>query len=99
MSDLQTRLDFATAIAREAGAYALSRFREIDSLVIESKGHQDLVSDADKNTETLIRKAIAERFADDGVVGEEVEDLLALRLVAVPGVLAVSLRAVVPGDR
>ena len=71
MSDLQTRLDFATRIAREAGVYALSRFREIDSLVIESKGHQDLVSDADKNTEKLIRKAIAEQFPDDGVVGEE----------------------------
>lgn len=65
------RLEFAIALAREAGRYALGRFREIDSLVIESKGHQDLVSDADRNTETLIRNAIAERFPDDGIVGEE----------------------------
>jgi myo-inositol-1(or 4)-monophosphatase len=39
--------------------------------VIESKGHQDLVSDADRATETLIRRAIAARWPDDGIVGEE----------------------------
>ena len=65
------RLDFAVALAREAGAFALGRFRALDDLVIESKGHQDLVSDADRATETLIRAAIAARWPDDGIVGEE----------------------------
>ncbi len=68
---LGDRLDFAIALAREAGAFALGRFRALDELVIESKGHQDLVSDADRATETLIRRAIVARWPDDGIVGEE----------------------------
>ena len=68
---LDDRLTFATDLARRAGEFALSRFRAIDTLVIESKGHQDLVSDADRATETLIRDAIAARWPDDGIVGEE----------------------------
>ncbi len=69
--DIQKRLDFAIGIAREAGAFASRHFAAIDSLVIESKGHQDLVSNADKETEKLIRSAIAAAFPDDGIVGEE----------------------------
>jgi myo-inositol-1(or 4)-monophosphatase len=68
---LDDRLTFAVDLARQAGDFALSRFRAIDTLVIESKGHQDLVSDADRATETLIRDAIAARWPDDGIVGEE----------------------------
>jgi myo-inositol-1(or 4)-monophosphatase len=68
---LDDRLTFAVDLARRAGEFALSRFRAIDTLVIESKGHQDLVSDADRATETLIRDAIAARWPDDGIVGEE----------------------------
>jgi myo-inositol-1(or 4)-monophosphatase len=68
---LDDRLTFAVDLARKAGDFALSRFRALDTLVIESKGHQDLVSDADRATETLIRDAIAARWPDDGIVGEE----------------------------
>jgi myo-inositol-1(or 4)-monophosphatase len=68
---LDDRLAFAVDLARRAGDFALSRFRALDDLVIESKGHQDLVSDADRATETLIREAIAVRWPDDGIVGEE----------------------------
>jgi myo-inositol-1(or 4)-monophosphatase len=68
---LDDRLTFAVDLAREAGGFALSRFRALDDLVIESKGHQDLVSDADRATETLIRDAIAARWPDDGIMGEE----------------------------
>jgi myo-inositol-1(or 4)-monophosphatase len=39
--------------------------------VIESKGHQDLVSNADRDTETLIRSAIEQAWPQDGIVGEE----------------------------
>ena len=67
----QDRLDFAIDLARQAGAFAKHHFQSIDTLVIESKGHQDLVSNADKDTETLIRSALEKQFPDDGIVGEE----------------------------
>ncbi|MEM9249198.1 MAG: inositol monophosphatase [Pseudomonadota bacterium] len=65
------RLAFAIETAHAGGDYALGRFRDLDGLQIESKGHQDLVSDADRQTELLVRAAIAEAFPDDGIVGEE----------------------------
>lgn len=68
---LNDRLDFAINLAREAGAFAHSKFETLDQLNIESKGHQDLVSDADRDTETLIRAAMHAQFPDDGIVGEE----------------------------
>lgn len=68
---LAGRLEFAIELARRAGDFAKAHFEAFDSLVIESKGHQDLVSNADKDTETLVRAAIEERFPDDGIVGEE----------------------------
>nr|WP_245304415.1 inositol monophosphatase family protein [Hoeflea olei] len=68
---MSERLEFALDIARRAGDFANAHFKAFDSLVIESKGHQDLVSNADKDTETLVRAAIEERFPDDGIVGEE----------------------------
>ncbi|MDF1607053.1 inositol monophosphatase [Hoeflea sp. YIM 152468] len=68
---LSDRLEFTIELARRAGSFAKNHFDAFDSLVIESKGHQDMVSNADKDTETLIRKAIEERWPDDGIVGEE----------------------------
>lgn len=68
---LDERLEFATQLAQRAGAFAKAHFDAIDSLVIETKGHQDLVSNADKDTETLIRDAIEAHWPDDGIVGEE----------------------------
>ncbi|HSG94201.1 MAG TPA: inositol monophosphatase family protein [Afifellaceae bacterium] len=65
------RLDFACQLAEAAGEKALDYFRDLGSLTIESKGHQDLVSEADRAVEQFIRKAIAGRFAEDGIVGEE----------------------------
>lgn len=65
------RLDFAVELAGRAAAYAHERFLNLDTLAIESKGHQDLVSEADRDTETMIRQAIARRWPDDGIVGEE----------------------------
>lgn len=67
----QERLDFAIDLARRAGLFAKGHFEAIDTLAIESKGHQDLVSNADRDTETLVRQAIAARYPQDGIVGEE----------------------------
>ncbi len=69
--ELDERLAFAIDIVSEAGQAGLAHFREIDTLAIERKGHQDLVSNADRELERLIRDAIDTRFADDGIVGEE----------------------------
>lgn len=72
MSDaIASRLEAALRIAEEAGALGTRYFRALDSLTIESKGHQDLVSDADREVELLVRARLAESFPDDAIVGEE----------------------------
>lgn len=67
----EDRLRFCFGLAHEAGELGLSFFREIDKLTIESKGHQDLVSNGDKEVELFVRAGIARRYPDDGIVGEE----------------------------
>jgi myo-inositol-1(or 4)-monophosphatase len=68
---LSHRLATALRIAHEAGELALRHFRSLELLSIESKGHQDLVSNADREVELFVRAAIAREFPDDGIVGEE----------------------------
>lgn len=68
---LQDRLDLAKSLAREAGELALGYFREVGDLVIESKGVQDMVSNADLAVETFVRDRLAAAFPEDGIVGEE----------------------------
>ncbi|TYC63364.1 inositol monophosphatase [Rhodobacterales bacterium] len=65
------RLDFAVALAKKAGELGVDYFRKLDTLTVTKKGHQDLVSEADRNVETLIRKELAVSFPDDGILGEE----------------------------
>jgi myo-inositol-1(or 4)-monophosphatase len=69
--EISERLKQARRICDEAGKTALGYFRRLDSLNIEAKGHQDLVSQADKDVELEIRAALAGLFPDDGIVGEE----------------------------
>ncbi len=68
---LAARLEFARNLAEASGVKAMDYFRDPGALSIESKGHQDWVSDADREVEQFIRQAIAKRFADDSVFGEE----------------------------
>nr|WP_315429290.1 inositol monophosphatase [uncultured Albidiferax sp.] len=68
---IAARYALAQSIARQAGLQALEWFRKRDELVIESKGLQDMVSAADKDTELYIRAQVLARFADDGFLGEE----------------------------
>lgn len=68
---IQKRYAAAKTIAAEAGALALAYFRDIDKLVIDRKGHQDFVSQADRNVELAVRAAIDATFPEDGIVGEE----------------------------
>ncbi|WP_421857747.1 inositol monophosphatase family protein [Oricola sp.] len=71
MTDQDDRLAFAIDLTQRAGTFAAEFFSSIDTLEIESKGHQDLVSNADRDTETFIRNAIAEHYPEDGIFGEE----------------------------
>lgn len=69
---LLARHALACDIARAAGAAALDLFNARDTLVVEAKANpQDVVSRADRETETLIRARIAAAFPDDGIIGEE----------------------------
>ncbi len=68
---LATRLAVAEAVAREAGALALGQFRKLETLTVEKKGLQDIVSAADREVETRIRERLASLFPEDAVLGEE----------------------------
>ena len=70
-NELQERHDFALSLIQEAGALALSYFQRLDELTIKSKGLQDMASEADLNTEILIRDRLKQRFPEDGFLGEE----------------------------
>ena len=71
MVDSTERLAVAIDIARRAGDMALSFFRDIEKLTVESKGHQDLVTNADREVELFIRAELQRHFPEDGIVGEE----------------------------
>jgi myo-inositol-1(or 4)-monophosphatase len=68
---LLQRAEFAEDLIREAGALALSFYRQRDRLKRERKGHQDLVTIADQAVEALIRRRLSEAFPKDGFLGEE----------------------------
>lgn len=69
---ISARVQVATAVIREAGALASTYFRDLAALEIEAKGNgQDLVSNADRAVEELIRKRLARKFPQDGFLGEE----------------------------
>lgn len=71
MHDIKDRFAAAQAIGRSAGAMALDYFRGRDSLKVESKGLQDVVSIADRAVEDHIRAAIEAQFPGDAILGEE----------------------------
>ena len=65
------RYKFATRTIRAAGQLAMSYFDNLSQLKIEKKGHQDLVSEADKTVEIFLREQIIHQFSDDSIIGEE----------------------------
>jgi myo-inositol-1(or 4)-monophosphatase len=70
-ASLQDRYDFAHELISDAGALALGYFQRLDQLTVMSKGHQDMASEADLNTEILIRDRLKLKFPGDGFLGEE----------------------------
>jgi myo-inositol-1(or 4)-monophosphatase len=65
------RFNFALMLVREAGEHALGFLADRGGLEIKAKGPQDLASQADLETELLIRGRIEARFPGDGFLGEE----------------------------
>ena len=65
------RIEVLEDICKQAGRLALQYFRDQAGLVIDHKGHQDFVSQADREVELLTRKLLSEHFPDDAIVGEE----------------------------
>jgi myo-inositol-1(or 4)-monophosphatase len=68
---LEQRFQLGTELVREAGELALGYFHQRDKLTVQNKGPQDLASEADLNTELLIRDRIAKAFPQDAFLGEE----------------------------
>ncbi|MCY3674504.1 MAG: inositol monophosphatase [Rhodobacteraceae bacterium] len=71
---LKQRLDAALEICKDAGELALTRFRNLENLKVEKKGVQDLVSEADREVEILIRDKLSQYFPGDGLIGEEFQN-------------------------
>jgi len=69
--NIESRYDFACELAKEAGALALGYFNDLSSLTLQTKGVQDMATEADVNTENLIRKAISDHYPEDHFLGEE----------------------------
>jgi len=69
MSD--ERFALAVEIAHSAGRLALDYFERAADLTIEHKGTQDLVSEADRETEAHITRALLSTFPEDSFMGEE----------------------------
>jgi myo-inositol-1(or 4)-monophosphatase len=68
---IDERFKFGRNLIQEAGELALDYFRRLDTLGVHRKGPQDMASEADLNTELLIRDRLKEKFPDDAFLGEE----------------------------
>ena len=72
MSEIEARAALAQSVGAEAGRLALDFWRKRESLAIEAKaGLLDIVSEADRSVERLVRDRVAAVFPQDGFLGEE----------------------------
>ncbi|GAA3029673.1 inositol monophosphatase family protein [Microbacterium dextranolyticum] len=71
MVDASTLRDLAEEIAREAGALARRRRDEGVQIAATKSALADIVTDADREVENLIRERLAAARPDDGFLGEE----------------------------
>jgi len=70
-ADIEARFAFALDLVREAGDLANRYFLDRGNLTIKSKGLQDMASEADLQTELLIKQRLATHFPEDAFLGEE----------------------------
>ena len=71
--ELSSRLAFALDVAREASDLILGFYQAAD-LAVERKRDSSPVTEADKQTELLIRDRLNASFPDDAILGEEFPD-------------------------
>jgi myo-inositol-1(or 4)-monophosphatase len=71
MTELEALLGLALTAAREAGDLLHERFRRPAEGVSSKTSPTDLVSDADRDSETLLLRLIHETRPDDGILAEE----------------------------
>ena len=69
--DRKRFLEAARDVALMAGARAEHFARKRDALIVEEKGAQDFVTNADKAVEALIVEELTRRFPDHAFFGEE----------------------------
>jgi myo-inositol-1(or 4)-monophosphatase len=69
--DVETRYQFGLTLIRDAGELALQYFNNRDALTIQSKGVQDMASEADLQTELLIKRRLTDTWPQDAFLGEE----------------------------
>jgi myo-inositol-1(or 4)-monophosphatase len=69
--DISARYAFGLTLIKDAGDLALSYFNNRDALTVKTKGPQDLASEADLNTELLIKERLAKHYPQDAFLGEE----------------------------
>jgi len=74
MSEHRSRLDFALTVSQKAAETILTHYQS-QTLGVESKADDSPVTVADKGAERLIRDALAESFPEDGILGEEFDDV------------------------
>ncbi len=72
MSELRSRMEFASEVARAAGKVVLRHYQT--DLAVERKADQSPVTAADRASEQLLRERISARFPEDGILGEEYGD-------------------------
>lgn len=70
-SSINERFKFGRDLIQQAGDLALTYFQRLDTLRVHTKGPQDMASEADLNTELLIRGRLKEKFPEDAFLGEE----------------------------
>ncbi len=68
---IRKRFEIAQSVILKAGTLANEYFGRIETLTVKSKGSHDLVSEADLNTELLIRDSFEKEFPEDAFLGEE----------------------------
>ena len=68
--EIQSRLDVARRIAREAGQVTLEYF-QTNRFEVQRKGDGSPLTIADQKSETHLREVISQEFPDDAIVGEE----------------------------
>lgn len=71
MTDRDDLMDFAARAVRAAGEITLRHFGHV---AVEFKRDGSEVTAADREAEEYLRAAVAERFPEDGILGEEGED-------------------------